>query len=153
MQVRDQRESWKNPNINNFGLVLSKISLNNLENYSLGRVLILTIFISESRAYLDLDKGHLPSTVVFHQRLYFIKGQIPSKAIFHQRSSSIKGQLLSKVIFRQRLSSIKGCLLSKVVFHQQLSSFKGHLPSPKAYVHRQYLSSHWTKLALILDFA
>ena len=52
---RDQRESRKNLNLNNFSLISSNLGLDNHENYSLGQVSISTIFKSESRADLDLD--------------------------------------------------------------------------------------------------
>ena len=52
---RDQRESRKNLDLDNFSQISSNLGLNNLENCSLGRVLISTIFKSESRADLDLD--------------------------------------------------------------------------------------------------
>ena len=89
-------------------------------------------------------KCHLPSKVVFRQRVPSIRGQLSSKVIFHQifhfqakvvfhqklshqKSSSIKGCLPSKDIFHQISSFIKGCLPSKVVFQQSLSSIKGCL--------------------------
>ena len=54
--------------------------------------------------------GHLPSMVVFLQRLSFIKECFPSIGNLHLWSSSIQGCLPSTVIFHQRLSSIIGCL-------------------------------------------
>ena len=52
---RDQRESWKNLNLDNFSLISSNLGLDNHENCSLGRVSISTILKSESRPDLDLD--------------------------------------------------------------------------------------------------
>ena len=78
-------------------------------------------------------KGHVPSKVVFHQRLSSIKWCLPSQAVKvksykHFFSGNILYTLL-KVFFHQRSSSVKGCLPSKVIFCQRLSSFKGRLPS------------------------
>ena len=53
--LRDQQESRKNLDLDNFSLILSSLGLNKLENYSLCRVLITTMFKSESRANLDLN--------------------------------------------------------------------------------------------------
>ena len=52
---RDQRESQKNLNLDNFSQISSNLGLDNLWNCSLGRVSISTIFKSESRADLDLN--------------------------------------------------------------------------------------------------
>ena len=52
---RDQRESWKNLDLDNFSLISSNLGLDNHENCSLGRVSISTILKSESRPDLDLD--------------------------------------------------------------------------------------------------
>ena len=52
---RDQRESRKNLDLDNFGLISSNLGLDNHENCSLGRVSISTILKSESRPDLDLD--------------------------------------------------------------------------------------------------
>ena len=76
--------------------------------------------------------GHLPSKVIFHQRLSSIKGGPPSKVVFHQRSSSIN------VVFPLRLSILKGRLPSVVFFHQRSSSIKGPPPS-KVVFHQSYV--------------
>ena len=52
---RDQRESQKNLDLDNFSLISSNLGLDNHENCSLGRVSISTILKSESRPDLDLD--------------------------------------------------------------------------------------------------
>ena len=67
-------------------------------------------------------KCHLPSKVIFHQRLSSINGHPPPKVVLHQMSSSIKGCLPSKIVFHQRLSSVKERLLLKVVFHTVVHS-------------------------------
>ena len=54
-QIRDQRESRKNLDLDNFSLISSNLGLGNHENCSLGRVSISTILKSESRPDLDLD--------------------------------------------------------------------------------------------------
>ena len=55
MGTRDQRESRKNLDLDNFSLISSNLGLDNHENCSLGRVSISTILKSESRPDLDLD--------------------------------------------------------------------------------------------------
>ena len=55
LHIRDQQESRKNLNLDNFSLISSNLGLDNHENSTLRRFSILTILKSESHAGLNLD--------------------------------------------------------------------------------------------------